>query len=136
MADEPKRGEPQWLNDPHGNRDRARRSMKHEDRIAGKFPGGRRYPRSGGQSWSKRDHKTTMGGDVGTPNLHIEHKRTDKASMSLKLEWLEKVVEGAKRQMKDPALVITFEQPGRPPEDWIMVPLAVALRRLGYPGEL
>lgn len=120
-----------WLENP--NHDRAKRSRKQEDRIANKL-GGRRLPRSGGRHWSKYD-KTTDDGDIATPDLHVEHKRTDKKSISVKREWLEKVREGAAKFGKHPALVITFEDPSKPysqPEDWIMVPLDVARQVFGY----
>lgn len=123
-----------WLEEP--NNDRARRSRKQEDRIAKKL-GGRRLRRSGGSRWSKYD-QSTDDGDVATPEFHVEHKRTDNKSMSIKKEWLEKVREGAKKFGKDPALVITFEEPTKPsvpPEDWILIPLDVARRVLGYSDE-
>ncbi len=128
----PKRPGPKWISDEHhGNHDRARRSKKHENRIA-KAVGGRRIAQSGAKRWSKWD-KTTDQGDISSPTFHIEHKRTDNASMSLKKEWLAQVADGAKRVMKDPAVIITFEDPvhGKV-EDWILVPLAVAKRRMGY----
>lgn len=133
MADDPpvKRPSPKWLADQHGNHDRARRSKKHENRIA-KAIGGQRIARSGGKRWSKWD-KTTDQGDISAPTFHVEHKRTDNASMSLKKEWLSQVKDGAARVAKDPAVIITFEDPvhGKV-EDWILVPLAVAKRRMGY----
>lgn len=49
--------------------------------------------------------------------------------MSIKLEWLIKVKEGAKRVNKDPALVVCFENTKRVVEEWIAVPLDVAKQR-------
>ena len=121
---------PKWMTDDTGNKDRARRSKKHEIRVAGVM-GGRRIAQSGARAWSKWD-KTTDQGDIRTPLFHVEHKRTVNASMSIKKEWLDKVSDGAKRSGKDPALVITFEDEVRKKnEDWILVPLDVAMRRLG-----
>lgn len=123
-----------WLEEP--NNDRARRSRKQEDRIAKKL-GGRRLRRSGGSQWSKYD-RSTDDGDITTPVFHVEHKRTDNKSMGVKKEWLDKVREGARKFGKDPALVITFEEPSKPsvpPEDWILIPLDVARRVLGYTDE-
>jgi hypothetical protein len=120
-----------WLENP--NYERARRSRKQEDRIAIKL-GGHRRPRSGGMQWSKHD-KTTEDGDLTTPEFQVEHKRTDKKSISIKREYLDKVTEGARKFGKDPAVVITFQEPGKPSspdEDWILVPLEVARRILGY----
>jgi hypothetical protein len=92
--------------------------------------------------WSKYDTGRGVGhgaatddGDLSTPEFLVEHKRTDNKSMSIKRDWLDKVREGASRVGKDPALVITFERPakpGCPPEDWIILPLEVARRVLGY----
>ena len=125
---------PKWLTDDHGNHDRARRSRKHEQRIATAM-GGRRIARSGGKAWSRWD-KTTDQGDIKTPIFHLEHKRTDKDSMSVKKEWLDKVSDGAQRVGKDPGVVITFEDPVKGKvEDWVLVPLAVAKRRMGYGSE-
>jgi hypothetical protein len=122
---------PRWLTDTTGTKDRFRRSKKHENRI-GKALGGRRIKRSGGARWSGSD-KNTDRGDISTPELHVEHKRTDKASMSLKKEWLDKVRAGASRTIaKDPAVVITFEDPIKHTcDDWLMIPLSVARRRMG-----
>jgi hypothetical protein len=120
-----------WLfND---NQQRTRKSRKQEDRVAGRL-GGRRLRRSGGSQWS-RDDKTTDDGDIGTPEFHIEQKSTEKASMSIKRSWLDKVREGARKFGKDPAVVISFVEPNKPaaqPEDWICIPVEVAQRILGY----
>lgn len=134
MSDEkpvPKRPGPKWLTDDHGNNDRAKRSRVHETRVAKAF-GGRRIAQSGAKRWSKWD-KTTDQGDISTPIFHLEHKRTDNASLSLKKEWLDKVSDGAKRVGKDPGIVITFEDPVKGKvEDWVLVPIGVAQRRLGF----
>lgn len=129
MTDTPKGPRLKWLEDNH---DRARRSNKHERRIGQKM-GGRRLPGSGGKQWSASD-KNTHRGDVQTPVLLIEHKRTDKQSMAVKKEWLDKVRAGAERVMRDPALILTFEHDGKV-DDWIMLPLDVARRLLGIEDE-
>lgn len=128
-----------WLE--NNNLGKATRSRKNEDRIASKM-GGRRLPGSGGKYWSKYDTGEGVGfgmatddGDLATPEFLVEHKRTDNKSISIKREWLDKVRDGATRVGKDPALVITFERPakpGSPAEDWIVMPLEVARRVLGY----
>ena len=123
-----------WLN--NNNQQRTRKSRKHEDRVAARM-GGRRLRRSGGSRWS-RDDATTDDGDIGTPEFHIEHKSTEKKSIRVKREWLDKVREGARKFGKDPAVVLTFtdeNQPSKPPEDWILIPLEVAQRVLGYEDE-
>lgn len=112
----------------HGNpnKDRFRRSKKHESRIATAL-GGKRLPRSGGLAWSKHD-STTAGGDVQTAIEVVEHKRTEKKSMAVQLEWLHKVAAAAKRSLKDPAVVLTFEDGLKQPEDWVLIPLDVYTR--------
>ena len=130
-TEERKRLTPKWLENP--NYERARRSNKIERKIASKL-GGKRRPRSGGMQWSKHE-RSTEDGDVTTPEFQIEHKRTDKKSISIKRDWLDKVKVGAKKFAKDPAVVITFQEPTKPfaeDEDWIMMPLEVARRVLGY----
>lgn len=115
-----------WL---EPNSDRAARSNNNERRLA-KQLGGKRIPRSGGRLWSRRmggatGAGTTEGGDVSTKDFHIENKRTDKKSMGIKREWLTEVREAAKRAGKDPALIITFEDGRKAPEDWVAVPIEV-----------
>jgi hypothetical protein len=129
--DPPKKPSPKWLSDEHGNKDRARRSNTHERRVAALLPKGKRLPQSGGRKWSKNDGNTSRG-DVQSVHFLVEHKRTDLLSMSLKREWLEKVRGGAARILRDPAIVVTFEYPSGRCDDWIMVPLDVARRRMGY----
>jgi len=145
--------------------DRRRRRSKatkgHEDRIASRL-GGRRISGSGAgalSSWQRayarmpmvvlndahevmvvktRGKVETAKGDIDAPGMHVEHKRTEKRSISLKLEWLEKVSEGADRIGKDPAVVITFEGPksryGKHRycrhRDWAVVPIGVLERLL------
>lgn len=122
----PKKPRPRAFDDNYG---RVAKSKKHENRLA-KVMGGRRLPRSGGTSWSKWDKKKTAEGDIKAPTLHIEHKHTENASMSLKREWLEKVCQGARSQGKDPAVFITFDDAKSIPPDWALVPLDVLQRLL------
>lgn len=105
------------------NYNKYKQSKKHEDRL-GKRLGGKRLPRSGGLAWSKWD-KTTAGGDISAPTLHLEHKRTVRESISIPRDWLKKVCEGARRVAKDPGVVITFEKKGQKPEDWVLIPLEI-----------
>lgn len=112
------------------NHDRAKRSTKHEHRIAREL-GGRRLPRSGGIAWSRSD-STTLGGDVNGKHVFVEHKRVEEAtkSISIKRDWMAKVTEGARRAKKIPALAVTFEKASGFEQDWLMVPLPVAKRML------
>lgn len=92
-------------------------------------------PRSGGLAWSRND-ATTAGGDITTKDLHIEHKRVEARtkSISVKREWLVKVTEGARRRMRIPALVVTFETAQGHAQDWVMLPLEDAERLLALLG--
>lgn len=76
-------------------------------------------PMSGGMK-SRPFQKTA--GDVSTPEWAIEHKRTDKESMSVKKEWLKEVSDWASRSGKSPAVVMTFDAPGNKPYDWAIIP--------------
>lgn len=69
-------------------------SQKQEQQIA-KMVGGRIQANSGGTRFG--------GGDVHTKNLFIEAKTplSDKASFSIKKEWLDKAQEQAFQQGKD-----------------------------------
>jgi hypothetical protein len=116
----------------NANAERFRRSKAHENRIAGKL-GGSRLARSGGLPWSKHD-STTAGGDIKTKGWHLEHKRTEHDSMSIKKEWLHKVSAAARQRAKDPGLVVTFENKLAAPEDWVLIPMAVYQRLTGQEG--
>lgn len=94
--------------------------------------GGRRLPRSGGLAWSKWDKKTA-GGDLGTSDLLVEHKRVEPhvKSVSIKRDWLKKVTEGANRQGKYPTMALTFEDAKGHEKDWMVFPMSLAERLLG-----
>ena len=115
-----------WL---EPNSDRKIRSNKNEKRLAKRLTGGRRVKQSGGALWSRRERgsgtRTTEGGDVKTRDFHLENKRTDNKSISVKREWLDDIRAAAKRVMKDPGLILTFEDGKKPPEDWVAVPIEV-----------
>jgi hypothetical protein len=110
------------------NHDRYKRSQKHEERLSKRL-GGRRLPRSGGLPWSKWD-KTSAGGDIAAPEFHFEHKRTDCGSISIPKDWLAKVSDGARRVVKDPGIIVTFEKKGAPLVEWVLIPLEVLERLL------
>jgi hypothetical protein len=136
-----KKVRPKWA-DP--NYDRAKRSQKHENRLANRL-GGKRLPMSGAKQASRTSFRPTTStsgkteivtaqGDIALPDVLIEHKRTDTGTMSIKREWWEKVAEGAKASGKEPALLLTFEFKGRPfakPIDLVAIPLEVYERLRG-----
>lgn len=104
--------------------DRVRRSRANEERFAEKL-GGRVASGSGNRAVGNTD-KRTLGGDIKALQFLIEHKYTEKESMSIKLAWLLKVEAGAQRIGKDHALGITFEEgEGRSRKDFMLIPLEV-----------
>jgi hypothetical protein len=133
---------PKWLEGDHHQN--SRQSKGHELRLA-KLLGGKRYAGSGNRKWSRytrgRVHKVklkvpdtrynedTSQGDIATPKFHLEHKFTRASSMVVQLDWLAKVEEGAKRVMKDPGLIFTFQDSlGKPRYEYVAIPLEVFAR--------
>lgn len=95
-------------------------SKRQEKRVAKKL-GGRRQKGSGAMAGHK--------GDVKTVELLTECKHTEKESIRITREWLEKVSKEADFYGKVPALSIEFSDkrafdslPERMTRDWIMVP--------------
>jgi len=86
-----------------------------EKRLASRL-GGKRHGMSGAHY--------TLKGDLSTKSLLVESKSTEKASISVKQAWLEKVDAEAMAQQKVPALAVTFQNMNkRTDKDWIMVPI-------------
>lgn len=93
-----------------------KKSGRQEARVA-KGMGGKTQKGSGSVDFNK--------GDVKTTELLIEAKRTDKDSLSVKKEWLEKITREAIAYNKVPALSIEFDKTERfVSKDWIAVPVA------------
>ena len=91
-----------------------KKSKIHENNLANKL-GGKRQKGSG----SVRHHRS----DVITQELQIECKRTDKESISIKKEWLEKISREALVSNKIPALSIEFGEIEQLVEkSWVAVP--------------
>jgi hypothetical protein len=137
MNDDPtyKKPSPRWLRESQDFSSKARKSKKHEIRVA-KELGGKRLAASGAKRFSKwMPTSVTAGGDLGTKDLLVEHKRAEPETKSIgvKREWLQKVTEGAKRCMKDPAMVLTFEDSNGFEQDWMLLPLSVAKRLMVLP---
>ena len=64
-------------------------------------------------------------GDMSTEDMLIENKATKNASMSLKLEWLQKIAHEAQGRGKQPALALQFvSENGNPRPDgaWVCIP--------------
>lgn len=82
-------------------------------------------PASGALPWAH--------GDMNKGQLRIEAKATTKASMGVRLDWLEKIQREANEGGKIPALTISFvtgNGTSRPSGDWVLLPLW-ALQELG-----
>lgn len=110
-----------------------KKSAAAERRIA-RTIGGKTLPRSGGGRYSHTTNDPdTEGGDIVSTDFLIEHKRCEPhvKSIGVKREWLSKVTSGAKKKMKFPAMVLTFENPEGHEEDWMLIPMSVATRVLG-----
>lgn len=133
----------------NSNKDRSKRSRKHEDRVAG-LVGGKRLAQSGAKPKSKwlkipvvstvsfrgekpREGWSTLDGDIGQKDLWIEHKSTIKNSIALQREWWLKVKDGAASTDRTPAIVITFEgrRSGEDNEDIACIPLSVLRKLMG-----
>lgn len=133
------------------NRNRGKRSRKQEDRLA-KELGGRRLPGSGavrrskyatvarvsnvsfrGEELSETPERVTLDGDITAAEWHFEHKSTERDSISIKVEWLDKVKHGAVYAGKTPALIVTFvsKRLGAAPSDWVLIPFDVFKRTWG-----
>lgn len=83
-------------------------------------------PASGALPWAH--------GDMNKGRWRIEAKSTVKDSISLKLDWLEKIQREANEGGKFPALTVTFvtgDGRPRPAGDWAMIPLWV-LQEMGW----
>lgn len=76
--------------------------------------GGRVQPGSGSSMYAK--------GDVKTSEFLIECKATDKASLSLKGDWLAKIREEARGQGLVPALALNISG-----EEWVAIPRSLFL---------
>jgi hypothetical protein len=121
------RPRPKSLDD---NYDKFKRSKRHEARLADRL-GGRRMPVSGALAWSSSD-PTTLGADVDSPFLTIEHKRAEPKTKSIgvKRDWLRQVCAAANRYMKTPAMILTFEGEKVMEQDWVLLPLPFVERML------
>lgn len=119
-ASKPKRTLPAYT-DPAVRR--VAKSKKHENRVAASY-GGRRLAASGAAPYSRRD-RNTAGADVTSDLLLMQHKGTERNSLSIQREWLFEVTTEAARRSKYPALVITFDAETRVDNEWVAVPRKV-----------
>ncbi len=93
-----------------------KKSQKQEDRLAKKL-GGRKQTGSGSKKFNQ--------GDVRMPEMLTEAKRTDKKSISIKVEYLRKITEEALAYDCVPAVAIEFgDTPKLVDRDWVLIPSA------------
>lgn len=104
-----------------------RRSLRAE-RAAADVLGGRVLSASGAKPWSHRDGSTRKG-DFRTPDLHVEHKRTEALEMRVQREWLRKVAQGGRLCTKIPALVVLIEPVPEPVREWLFIPVPLLRNR-------
>ena len=125
MASDPK--VPAWC---RPEKTRFKKSQVEESRFAESMRG-KPLARSGG----KRLSQTTIGsitqsGDLQTDSFLVEHKRTAKVSIVVKLEWFLKVINGAKMALRTPGVCILFENLDGRPREWIFLPKRAFERRI------
>lgn len=119
---------PKWLREDAPYTRKVRKSKGHEERLA-KELGAKRLPGSGNRplsSWSAPCE--TAGGDLKSDSFLYEHKGVEKATQSIGVTRarLQKVCEGAKKAMKIPAMLLTFEDAQGHDSEWVLLPLSVA----------
>jgi hypothetical protein len=102
---------------------RVAKSKGHEERAARSY-GGRRLSASGAAPFGRRD-RNTAGADVSSDLLLMQHKSTERNSLSIQRDWLYEVSVEAARRSKYPALVILFEAETRVDNEWVAVPRKV-----------
>ena len=121
MDEKPRKVQPKWM-DP--NRTKTNKANDTEKRIA-KQLGVKRHAKSGGLKWSKWS-KETQNADLKGKKWAYEVKRTDKKSISIKVDWLQEIEKGAQSTGTNPALVITFDALEKTHQaDWVLIPLNV-----------
>ena len=98
--------------------DKAGEAPRRAEKRTAKMFGGILTPASGAFQSFK--------GDVQLDDAVIEVKHTEKAQMTIKRRWLEKVFEEALSAGKLPALVIDFaSMPRGVPAQWVLLPCDV-----------
>ncbi len=98
------------------NRGTHKHGQKSERKTAGRLQGACR-PGSGSVEGAK--------GDIMLADFLIENKATVHRSISLKLDWLDKISSEARQEGKEPGLAIQFvDDNGNPVRGgrWVMIP--------------
>lgn len=77
--------------------------------------------------------KGSKRGDVKTGGWLVECKTTNKESIGIKKEWLEKICRQANARGKKPALVIGFgTDVFGGDRDWMLIPISVAKKAFNF----
>lgn len=95
-----------------------------EDRIANRL-GGKRVRGSGASMYSKGDVRDVS---LSGNDFLVECKQTDKASISIKWDWLRKISKEAMAVGKNPALTIEIKGGKFDPNtdrDWVLLPVRI-----------
>jgi len=99
-------------------------SKRQEQSIARNLNSAKRQPLSGADFRAK--------GDVKSEQFLIEAKRTDKASLSVRADWLEKITMEALQAGRQPALSIQLTFDNRLVEkDWFLIPASLFYSKFG-----
>lgn len=80
-----------------------------QEEKAAAMVGGKRHAGSGSSRYCKSD--------ASSDRWQIECKQTEKESLGVKLEWLEKIAREAVNKQKWPMLCVKIQA-----EDWVMIP--------------
>jgi len=114
----PEKPRPQyWQEKPH---------EKRQNKVLDKSVGGSLTPASGALDGAKGDRELDG-------NLKIEQKATDKKSISIKFDWLEKIYREARQQGKEPALIFSYLKiKSIAPTDWAVMPVSLFKRMYDF----
>jgi hypothetical protein len=85
------------------------KTVKHERSLADDLGGKRRYLSGANRPDSVFNRGPGYKGDVVLADFEIEAKRTEKRSISIKMEWLIRMAVGAFSHGKKPAIQIQFD---------------------------
>ena len=102
---------------------------EQENKLAKKF-GGKRVRGSGSSKFSKADIRdvSCMNNNGDVVDFLVECKQTDKASISIKLEWLKKITRQANAVEQEPAVAVEIKGGSNDPlceRNWVMIPARV-----------
>lgn len=106
--------------DGRGEKKRARRRVSAQEEDGARLIGGIRHVGSGAIKYLKSD--------ASSRSWQQESKQTEKESLALKLEWLDKISREAKKQDKNPMLFLRFTNVSKfvtVDSDWVVIPARI-----------